>query len=1434
MVHSSQERQRIGDLRSSQSAEQRDTQREADRERHAVYRLPAMSIDSEVYEPEELSWLPKEGSGLTYNPLIKYADDTNIGRMTEICQFCNALKWNGEANGMCCSAGKIRLDPILEPPEPLKSLLTGEHPLSKHFLDSIRAYNSAFQMTSFGAKQVPEPGYMPTFKVQGQVYHRIGALLPTDDAPKFLQIYFVADYLEQANIRGQHIPNLNPQIITGLQNMLHNVNCYVNSFKAALESVRDDDRENYKFVISADRRPASGHAGRYNAPATDEVAVVLVDQECDRRDVVLRTRDDRLQRISETHRAYDSLQYPLMFCRGEDGYNFAIPHVDPQTGAPNYSKKTSALQFYSYRLQLRQSEWPFLHRFKGLFSQFIVDLYAKIETERLVYIRTHQRQLRAENYVDLRDAMQRDTDAENLGRMVILPSTFVGSDRYMAERTQDALCYARKYGGADLFITFTCNPKWPEIMDELLAGQLPTDRHDIVSRVFHLKQKRLIDLLTKGKVFGNVRCFMSTIEWQKRGLPHSHTLLWLEEKIRPNQIDLAISAELPDPELDPRLYNIIKTHMIHGPCGSINPNSPCMKNGRCTKRFPKNLVAETLTGEDGYPSYRRRSAEAGGFTAEVRTRGQTVQVDNRWVVPYSPVLSRAFETHLNVESCASIASIKYVTKYINKGDSRATLALQNRDRDEVSAYLSGRYISTSEAVWRTLAFPIHERFPTVVHLDVHLENGQRIYFDPDNVQERLDQPRQTTLLAFFRLCQDDEFARTLLYNEVPSYYTYNKQSGLFKRRRRGQPVEGALGIFKDGALGRVYTIHPNNRECYYLRLLLHTVRGPTSFAALRTVDGVEHTTFHAACSALHLLDDDQNWDQTLAEAIVCDSPNRLRQLFAIMLVFCGLSNPQDLWQKYQTYMADDILYRMRIEEPELDRADERALNGCLTLLQEVVTSIGGNSLDSYGLPQPIQPNNSNHEYEEATLYDREEMAAFVSNNIPRLNTEQRHIFDRVIRSVEQQLGEIFFLDAPGGTGKTFLTGILLAEVRKQGKIALAVASSGIAATLLPGGKTAHTAFKIPIDLDSTETPVCGVSRNCDKAKVLQECSLIVWDESTMANKKAVEAVDRMLQDIRRTARTMGGVTMLFCGDFRQTLPVVTRGTRADEVNACLKRSVLWPSVQKLRLTENMRVQGGSHAQEFARLLLKVGEGLLEEVDGQVRLPDTLCRIVPSLEDLIRSVYGDLSQVTQQANSWVCERAILTPKNEQAAAINARMLTAIDGEQVMYRSVNTVLDEGNATTYPVEFLNSLSASGLPAHEICLKVGVPIMLMRNLLPPKLCNGTRLKVVRLQRNLIEAQILTGCGAGEVVFIPRIPLIPNNFPFQFKRLQLPVSVCFAMTINKAQGQTLRAAGVDLRTSCFSHGQLYVACSRVTCSTQLFMLMPDGTTYNVVYKEIL
>lgn len=379
-------------------------------------------------------------------------------------------------------------------------------------------------------------------------------------------------------------------------------------------------------------------------------------------------------------------------------------------------------------------------------------------------------------------------------------------------------------------------------------------------------------------------------------------------------------------------------------------------------------------------------------------------------------------------------------------------------------------------------------------------------------------------------------------------------------------------------------------------------------------------------------------------------------------------------------------------------------------------------------------------------------------------------------------------------------------------------------------------FKIPIDLDRTESPTCSVSRNSDKAKVLRECNLIIWDECTMAHRKGVEAVDRTLRDIRQNDRPMGGVTVLFCGDFRQILPVIPRGTRADEVRACLKSSYLWRDIQSLHLTTNMRVRTGDNPDDsqFSDTLLKIGEGTYPQHQGKLILTPELCCIVQSQSHLISSVYGDVTNILNRDNSWLCERSILTPRNDQASEINNQILSHIQGQTKVYRSINRMVDEQEATNYPIEFLNSLNIPGLPSHEIYLKIGIPIILLRNLRPPKLCNGTRLKVTQLQQNIIEAQILTGCGAGEIVFIPRIPIIPNNFPFQFKRTQFPVSVCYAMTINKAQGQTFRVAGVDLGVSCFSHGQLYVALSRVSSSRNLYVHVPDGSTFNIVYPEAL
>ncbi|XP_025424420.1 uncharacterized protein LOC112693526 [Sipha flava] len=269
----------------------------------------------------------------------------------------------------------------------------------------------------------------------------------------------------------------------------------------------------------------------------------------------------------------------------------------------------------------------------------------------------------------------------------------------------------------------------------------------------------------------------------------------------------------------------------------------------------------------------------------------------------------------------------------------------------------------------------------------------------------------------------------------------------------------------------------------------------------------------------------------------------------------------------------------------------------------------------------------------------------------------------------------------------------------------------------------------------------------------------------------------------------------------------------------------------------MRVylKGDPEAEDFSNLLLQIGNGdLHEDDDRKVNIPNNLCAVVKDIKSLSEQIYLNLNNLHSENLTWLNERAILTPKNDTAASINDSLLDQLPTEIVKYPSVDSVVELEDVVNYPVEFLHTLNPPGIPFHNLCLKIGALIMLLRNLIPPKLCNGTRIQVKTLHKNVIEATIFIGCGMGKTVFLPRIPLIPSDYHFQFKRLQFPVKVCFSITINKAQGQSLKVAGVDLRNECFSHGQLHVACSRVSSPDSLVILSPEGRTKNIVYKEVL
>ncbi|GFW59162.1 ATP-dependent DNA helicase PIF1 [Trichonephila clavipes] len=505
-------------------------------------------------------------------------------------------------------------------------------------------------------------------------------------------------------------------------------------------------------------------------------------------------------------------------------------------------------------------------------------------------------------------------------------------------------------------------------------------------------------------------------------------------------------------------------------------------------------------------------------------------------------------------------------------------------------------------------------------------------------------------------------------------------------------------------------------------------------------------------------------------------------------------------------MSEDILHRLRAANQNPDiQFTPNVYNEALILIEDICLTIANKALVQLGMPASNRPANNlfDRDLQRETHYDSDELGTFVRTNLPQLILEQRIAYDRIMRAITEQSGGLFFIDAPGGTGKTFLLSLILATIRSQNNIALAIASSGIAATLLDGGRTTHSALKLPLNLQNTEAPTCNISKNSGMGKVLQTCQIIIWDECTMSHKKALEALDRTLRDFRGNRRIFGGALILLSGDFRQTLPIIPRSTPADELHACLKSSVLWRHLQKLTLKTNMRVQlqRDASAGNFAKQLMDIGNGRME-IDES-----TQCITLP---------------------------ANFSAKNIDVNTINFTIQHGIPSETTTYKSIDTVENQDEVVNYPTEFLNSLDLPGMPPHVLTLKIGVPIILLRNINPPRLCNGTRLSVKKMMNNVIEATILTGKFKGEDVLLPRIPMIPTDMPFEFKRLQFPVRLAFAMTINKAQGQSLQVCGLNLENPCFSHGQLYVACSRVGKPSDLFVYAPDGKTRNIVYPTAL
>ena len=701
-----------------------------------------------------------------------------------------------------------------------------------------------------------------------------------------------------------------------------------------------------------------------------------------------------------------------------------------------------------------------------------------------------------------------------------------------------------------------------------------------------------------------------------------------------------------------------------------------------------------------------------------------------------------------------------------------------------------------------------------------------------------------------------------------------------------------------------------------MRSLLTRVKGPSGFEALRTFNGVVFATFQEACRARGLPQDDQEWYVCLNEAsAIMTNIRELRELFVIILFHNNPANPPLLWEAFKEQLSDDFRHQriqweennaqkgVGVESKQQERVhNENVVNygyvqddfdRALYDISDILTDphYQNKTLASFLLPIPIKQRNNLQQYnrsaqdpaDEIGIIDPDAERSSFSVMYETMNAEQKSVID-LLASVTNDIAnyrhaKCFFLDAPGGTGKTYVLNAFIHFCRSRGLKTIVTAYSGVAANLLLTGRTCHSQFKFPLNQDSTDCTTGHIKATEKIGKLLYAAQVIIIDEGPMMHKKFWELLHYSCVDLfkRFNPQEIGfdtpfaGKLIIGSGDLRQCLPVIKHGDRTAIVQNVMNRSFLWRNFQQLHLCVNERVKQHTVKQtneiqnlckNFSEQLILVGNGDIPFFDSSNHTIDisqivrTRTTLEESLGDFVKCCYPELFGEQNLGNAIsVFDKAILCALNDEVDEVNSITFKAAGGDERKFFSADELAEsDENSQNIPIEFLNSLTSPGFPPHELELKIDCPVILLRNINPKiGLCNGTKLVITAFPGQYsIEAQIVSGSHKGNRITLPRINFVTSesDFPFVMIRRQFPIRLAFAMTINKAQGQSLRRVGIYLRNPVFSHGQLYVALSRAGIPWETRCLIetqtglqgkitesvdidPKYVTANVVWKEV-
>ena len=401
-----------------------------------------------------------------------------------------------------------------------------------------------------------------------------------------------------------------------------------------------------------------------------------------------------------------------------------------------------------------------------------------------------------------------------------------------------------------------------------------------------------------------------------------------------------------------------------------------------------------------------------------------------------------FEAHINVEVVVSVNGVKYVYKYTTKGPDRITVQVSNGTEDkvnddEVQRFIDCRYISCSEAIWRIQGFPLIHRWPPVKKLPIHLPEEQNVFYqeeaDPADIQSAMERSSKTQLTEFFTLCSTDKDAAEMTYLDILRYYTWNAKERKYAKRKQNlrrsmkeadeeEELVGGMPTPKSNFVSRIPTIPLNihTKEKFFLRMLLHVVKGPTSFDDLKTVDGVVCETFQKACILLRLFEDDSQIEATFQEAAdITTNGDQLRQIFVTLLVHSMPSDPLALWEKFKSQLAEDLMRRFaKANGKEIGEDHEipNSIYNQVLLKLRALLEDHQKELKDFNLPEAegvLEKDLEPLAIREETDYFHEDLALEATEEEDRLNNGQRQFYDEIMSAVDNGNGGLYALDAPG-------------------------------------------------------------------------------------------------------------------------------------------------------------------------------------------------------------------------------------------------------------------------------------------------------------------------------------------------------------------------------------------------------------------------------------